>query len=419
MKIVHKLYSILPPVTLSLGVLLMAGLTFPAQEVAPYKYHEHPRVDPLKELVRHKKFYLERIERSPDSGLDLAALAGIYVAESNLTGDLSKMDKAKATAEKSLKALPYYNEAPKVTLAQVAESRHRFQEAIDGAKKVFQDDSRNNGAITTLVTSYLGFGQPTEASKYAQKLVEVSPGPEAYTLKGLTHLAEGKEAEGLADFNQALKLEGPGDRLQSAWIRTLIGRHYYRTGNMELAEAYTDSALTILDDYHVALAQKADLEAIKGDQKEAGRLYRKAYQERQEPSYLLAHAKLQEKQNNPEEAKELRQEAEEAVRLEIETTPYGHYNELAQVLIDRGDPAQREEAILAAMKDVEQRRISESYYLLAQAYMNAGKLMEARASIQKALKAGEKNCEYQALANDIGLQQDGISEGFNCPQFYY
>lgn len=422
MKIVQKLYSILPPVTFSLGVLLMTGLTFPAEEVAPYKYHNHPRVDPFKELVRHKKFYLERIERSPDSGIDLAALAGIYVAESNLTGDLSKMDKAKSTAEKSLEALPYYNEAPKVTLAQVAESRHCFQEAIDQSQKVFQDDSRNKGAITTLVTSYQGFGQPNEASKYAQKLVEVSPGPEAYTLRGLTHLAQGKEAQGLLDFNQALKLEGPGDRLQSAWIRTLIGRHYYRTGNMELAEAYTDSALSILDDYHVALAQKADLEAIKGNQEVADRLYGKAYQERQEPPYLLAHAKLQEKRNNHEKAEELRQEAEEAVRLEIETTPYGHHNELAQVLIDRGDPAQREEAIQAAMKDVEQRRTSESYYLLAQAYVNSGKIMEAKAAIQEALKAGEKNCEYQALANDIDSRQGGILEGstpVSCPQFYY
>lgn len=420
MKILKRLSSAIPPVIFSLGVLLTTSFTFPLQEVAPYEYQDYTQVNQLKELERHKKFYLERIERSPDSGLDLAALAAIYVKESNLTGDLSKMDKAEETAKKSLDALPFFNEGPKVTLAQVAESRHRFQESIDRAQEVFEDDSRNKGALTTLVTSYLGYGQPQEALTYAQKLVEVSPGSEAYTLRGLSYLAQGMEAEGISDFNQALDEEGPRERLQSSWIRTLLGRHYFRTSNMEEAEAYTDSALAVLSDYHVAIAQKADIEAIDGNLQEADKLYQKAYKEREEPPYLLARANLKEKMNDPEEAEELRKEAEEAVRLEIETTPYGHYNELAQVLIDRGDPKEREEAIQAAKKDVEQRRTSESYYLLAQAFVNAEKFPEAKNAIQEALKSGEKNCEYQALATEIDSRLSGNpndSASANCPQF--
>jgi tetratricopeptide (TPR) repeat protein len=416
MKKLSTLRSMIPPVIFSLGVLCLTGFTPMNQEdvVAPYPYQNHPRIDPLLQNQKHQKFYEMRLERSPDSGLDLAALASLLVAESNLTGDLSKIDEAEVKAKKSIEVLPVFNNTPKITLAKVSEARHLFKDAINQAKAIYLDDNRNKGALSTLVTAYLGNGRPAEALPYADQLVLVSPGTESFTLRALTYLAQGNDTEALKDFHQALKSEGPGDRLQSAWIRTLIGRHFYRTGNIQAAEAYTNSALAVSENYHVALAQKADIEALRGNQDEAIRIYQKAYKERQEPPYLLAQANLLESSGETKKAETLRKKAETSIRTEIEETPYGHYNELSQVLVDRENPAQHEEAIAAALKDVEQRNTSESYYLLSEAYLNSGKIPEARSAIQEALKSGELNCEYQAMAAKIETGQSDYPE---CPQF--
>lgn len=163
----------------------------------------------------------------------------------------------------------------------------------------------------------------------------------------------------------------------------------------------------------------ADIEAAKGNTTLASKLYKKAFNQRSEPPYLLARANLKQDKGFVALAERLRLKAEKLVRTEITDTPYGHYSELAQTLIDRNDPDQREEAIVFALKDVEQRKTSESFFLLAQAYLNFGNFDGARSAIQQALQTGESNCEYLYFALEIEVLangSDGPVNNSSCPQ---
>lgn len=387
----------LPLVLSTLGGIFVFMPELFAQDVAPYAFGSLTAEDPLVLVNLQEKFLKRRIRIAPQGGLDLAGLAGVYVYKSHLTGDLSYMDRAEGAATVSLVKSPYYNFGAQLVQVQVAEARHQFAVAIAKGKALAEIKRKDAGIISSLVSANLGYGQPAEALRYANDLVEILPHMESFALRALSLIAVGKNSEALQDFNQALKVEGPGRIEQSAWVRTLIARHYLQNGDRPAAKAYVDSALKVNPYYHVGLAQKAELQALKGNISYAKKLYADAFKQRGEPPYLLALAKLHELSDEPQLAKRRRQQAEESVRLEIETTPYGHYNELSQILIDKNRPQDFGELISAAQRDVEQRGTSGSYLLLAQAYAHVGIKNEAKKYLAKAMSFGETNTEYQAL----------------------
>lgn len=397
LKFTSKLFF---PLALLLGGSIFLNASY-AQEVAPYAFADIPPTNVLKLLEKQERFLIKRIQKSPQSGLDQVQLASTYAAISSQTGDLGYMDKAETLAKKSLVNLPFYNTGAKIVLAEVAESRHQFSLAITAAQEILKTDKTNVGALNTVVTACLGNGRLAEAGEYANQLVKVSPEMSSFTLRALTHLGQGRNDEAMLDFKKALSIEWPNQRLQSAWLRSLIARTHFRSGDIDLADRYTESALFVMPDYHVALAQKAEIYAQRLNNVEAIKYYQQAFNEREEPPYLLAIANIKEAEGKLTEAEILRLKAEKLVRKEIENTPYGHFNELAQILIDRRDPSEREEAIVAAQKNVEQRNNSESHFVLAQAYFNAGRKDEARSSLAVAVASGERNTEYTKFLEDL------------------
>lgn len=377
------------------------------EDIAPYAFENVRQVDPLKMLKFQEKFILKRLRISPQSGMDLSSLAGVYAAQSNKTGDLSLMDKAEVIAKKSLEYLPFFNDSAKMVLIQVSESRHLFQEAITSGKALLSQNTGNSSILSNLITTSIGYGQAGEALVYSNELLRYAPFMDSYIHRGLAFWGVGRNTEALADFNKALSMEEPGQRETSSWVRTLLGRMYFNSGDHNLAIRYFDSALNVDPKNHEALAFKAAIETSRGNDDLGDKLYRKAFSIRAEPPYLLARAQIKEKNGLLKSAERLRRMAELPVRLEIETTPYGHYNELAEVLIDRGDETQKTEAIESALKNNDQRRNSESFFLLGKAYLNAGMFPEARAAAAKALSFGEINCEYNFLASKIEAVSSG------------
>lgn len=381
-------------------LVLLAPGAF-CEEIAPYAYSDRKSPEPLTLLRKEEKFLRKKIRRNSGNALAQSNLAAVLTSQSQLTGDLSKMDEAEDMAKKSLENLPYYNFSARMVLAEVAEARHAFPDAIKLAHDVLNESKLNSAALNLLVSANLGFGKPAEAAKYANTLVTVVPEMTSYTFRALTRLAQGQNGEALLDFQEALKRESAGEKLSSAWLRMLIGRYHYRIQDFETAMKYTDSALSVVPDYHAALAQKADIESVKGNDDEALRLYRKAFREREEPPYLLAMAKIFDKRNQHAKAERYRRRAERSVRREIESTPYGHYNELAQILIDRGNPEESVEAVEAARTNVSQRMNAESYFILAQALAFQGNKPEAKAAMETALASGESNFEWTEFSNTL------------------
>ncbi|MCV4725983.1 tetratricopeptide repeat protein, partial [Escherichia coli] len=82
-------------------------------------------------------------------------------------------------------------------------------------------------------------------ARIASKLVQVSPTPSNFAARALTELAQGRDEQAIASFQEALRLEQPDDPYGSAWTRTLLGRLYARRGQLELARGLFEEALRI------------------------------------------------------------------------------------------------------------------------------------------------------------------------------
>lgn len=359
------------------------------------------KVSQADEITRAEHFYKNKLKEDPTSGSHLALLASVYVQKAKLTGNLKLMDHAEQLAARSLIIFPFSNKTAKLVLASVAEARHDFSQAIKFAEEVLNENRQEEGALGSLITSTLGFGKIEQASQYAARYVARRPTIKAKTLQALVFEAQGNEQEAYRAFESAIRSEDIEQYFDSAWTRTFLGRLHMKRGHYELANAYFDEALRILPDCHLALALSAELKEIEADLPAADRLYSEAFNIMGEPHYLLKRAKLKLQLGDRAGAKRLQDQAEDLIREEMLSGPYGHHNELARVLLDRGGQKNLALAVIEASKDVEMRQNAGSYFLLAEAHAKSLNWIEARHAISMAIQSGIEEADIFYLASAI------------------
>lgn len=393
---------------ISLGLALDLGVHRAAEAAVVQGYlvpeYAH-RVLPLLNLDASISAQEDTVRRVPDSSLGRVALGGLYLQKSQRNGELRLVDQAEEQAKKALEILPVPNPGAKLILSRVAEERHRFGESIRIAQETLTEVPGHEGALTALVTSHLGYGNLKEAEKFAERTVESYPYLDAYLLRGLVKEARGKEDEAISDYVQGLQTEDLGSMESSAYGRALLARLHLSRGRHEVADALLRQALVIVPGYHLALGLQATLEERRGNVARADQLYQEAYAALNEPPYLMDHANLKESRGDADGALKLRKQAEEAIRREAVSGPYGHHNELSRVILELKDPAQLPEALSETEIEVGLRPTAESFYLRAWALSEAKRWDEARAAVAKALETGIQDAQYTHRA---GLIEEGL-----------
>src|SRR3989449_11692484 len=88
--------------SLILGILFWAHAAATPGTVYHYRFERAPRGAVKQALQREIEFYQARLTYDPNSGLNLAALAGAYLRMARATGDLSWYLLAEQTAQRSL-----------------------------------------------------------------------------------------------------------------------------------------------------------------------------------------------------------------------------------------------------------------------------------------------------------------------------
>src|SRR4028118_443750 len=248
----------------------------PANLDANYRYHfsESLRNNPnQKEAVQQEiAFYQQRLAVDSRSGLNRAALAGSYLKMARATGEGGWFLLAEQAAQRSIADLPFDNKGALLVLARIAEARHDFVTALRLAKQVGSD---NEDAIALEVTSHLAMGKVNEASAAAEALVNRIPNLGSLTLRALVRESQGRDAEVLQDYRQAMAAEEPGEVGGSARARSLLGRFYARRGQFVQAKALLKEALRLVPRYPLALIYLADLETRQGNYREAQGYYSK------------------------------------------------------------------------------------------------------------------------------------------------
>jgi tetratricopeptide (TPR) repeat protein len=395
-----KLLSILAFVGISISIA--AHTIFapsPSNSAWEYPFQRQKIGSITQNIEREIAFYQQRIQQQSTAGLDRATLAQAYLKMARATGESSWYLLAQQTAEQSLSQLPVHNYGATVVLAKIATAKHEFIQALSLLKQLPPEAE----SLALLTTANLALGDVKTASKTANTLVERVPTLSNLALKALVELAQGEDLAAMRDFKAAIAAEEPEEAGSSAWVRTLLGRFYYKRGQLQQAEELYRSALQILPKYPPALLNLAELSVRQWQadctqtvyQNRAIELYDRFFLTTQRSPTIYDHVALRglaRVQKLKGDTTQSTQTWERAVaRLRTDLGGFGHRRELAQLLLERGQGNDKAEALTLMQAEIKIRQDPETWDTLAAAYLQIGQLKRAQQAIDTALKSGIKD----------------------------
>jgi tetratricopeptide (TPR) repeat protein len=357
---------------------------------------------PASELAGEIAALEARTRAGVPSPLDLGELAELHLRRAKLTGDPADHAAAAAAANRSLELLPSPNAAVLV-LARLASARHDFRDAIALARR--HAGGRSLGALAVLATSHLALGELADASAAAEALVEQRPDTASYLLRALVMQAQGRDAEAAFDFGRAAAADEPGDLEEPARLRALWGRFLLRRGELAGARRAIDEALRIAPGHALALAQDGELLLRTGRAADARARFEAAFAASRQVRYLIDQARALDVAGDRPGADRLRAQVEKLVRPELGEGGTGHRLELAEVLIDRGAPADLAEAAALARDEVARRPSADARFQLARALARTGDRGEALRQVGAALASGALEAQLYELASRLERQR--------------
>lgn len=344
-----------------------------------------------------------RVQAMP-SPFDDAELAELYFRRAQQDGDPADYQLAEARARRSLDALASPNPAV-LTLARLADARHDFRAAIELAHRY---QGRAAGARIVLATAHLALGELAEAGAAADAALAIKPDTAGYLTRALVRQTQGRDAEAGADFARAARVEEPGDLQGAARLRALWGRFLLRRGQAAGAARVLDEALRIAPGFPLATAMSGELALRTGHPAEAARRFEQAFIASRQVRYLIDQARATQLAGDVAAASALRDQVEHLVRGELAEGGLGHRLDLAEVLIDRGRPADLAEAVALARDEVARRTPWEVRFQLARALARsraAGDADEAERQVQAALASGAREAPLYELAARLAARR--------------
>src|SRR5690606_21674344 len=158
-------------------------------------------------------------------------------------------------------------------------------------------------------------------------------------------------------------------------------------------------------EHPLALAQDGELLLRAGRAADARARFEQAFAASRQVRYLIDQARAQELAGDRPGADRLRAQVEKLVRPELTEGGLGHRLELAEVLIDRGAPADQNEAAALAREEVAQRPSADARFQLARALARTGDRGEALRQLQAALALGARAAPLYELAARLEQQR--------------
>jgi tetratricopeptide (TPR) repeat protein len=404
--------TVIPLALVSAGIgfaLLQNRSSLP--EMYRYKYEqslERRAQTRTQAFAREIAFLQARVNRNPNDGLDLTALAGAYISKARVSGQNAWYVLAEQAAERSLAALPLEigNAGAQLALAEIAQAQHDFPRALKLIDAVTKTQPRNSSALALRSSINLAQGDLEGARQDVEPLVKALPNPSNLNLRAVILETQGKLEAAKKDFAHALEIEEADGVFGSARTRTLFARFSARHGQPELAQGLLEEALRIAPGYPLALLQLADLEFRQGQYESARATFNELRSTSKGSPSTFDHAAILglariAQATNSSETDQLWNDAVIILRKEVMGGAFGHRRELARVLLERGRPEDVNEALKQAKLELSIRQDWESLNVLAWAQHRAALLKEARATIQKALAVGVQDAELEFRAGQI------------------
>lgn len=370
--------------------------------------------------AREIAFLQERVNRNPNDGLDLAGLAGVYIAKARVSGQNAWYVLAEQAAERSLAALPLQigNAGAQLALAEIAQAQHDFSRALKLIEAVTKTQPRNASALALRASIGLAQGNLELALKDVEPLVTALPNQSNLNLRAVILETQGKLEAAKKDFTHALEIEEADDAFGSARTRTLLARFSARHGQPKLAQGLLEEALRIAPGYPLALLQLADLEYRQGQYERARVTYNELLSASKGSPSTFDHAAILglariARATKATDSDQLWNDAVNVLRKEVTGGAFGHRRELARVLLERGNPKDVNEALRQAKLELSVRHDWETFKVLAWAQQETGFPKEARVTVLKALAVGVHDAELEYRAGVIERSLGNLDQAKN------
>ncbi len=215
------------------------------------------------------------LQRQPSSVKDLNSLAVGLTRRARETGDAAYYQEATKALEEAHRLDPGNRQTLRIS-AWVAMGRHEFARAYTLARRFRRTYPEDSWNLSVMGDALMELGRYAEAEKTLQKLVDLRPGPSAYSRVAYLRETRG-DLDGATEMMQmALSATDPRESEDRAWLMVQIAHLQELSGNLAGSEASYRAALEAFPGYHYALAGLSELMLRLGHAEEAATLASRA-----------------------------------------------------------------------------------------------------------------------------------------------
>jgi tetratricopeptide (TPR) repeat protein len=342
----------------------------------------------------------EKVENNPEDVSSLSMLGQLYFRHAKEADDLPFYSKAAKTLEEAVRIQPEYL-TPKIHLAAVLASQHRFKEGLDLVTEVLARDSELPLALAVAFDCQLELGRYEVAKTTLDNLLELEQ-------SAPVQARAARYAELMGDTDKAISLlkRSIADleaREVSAkdtnWYRWRIAELLLSRGELAQASPWLNDVLAVDASDSAALFSLVEVQRANGDKDAAIKTTQKIIDLYNAPPAMALMGDIYAEAGDHATAETWFNKTEAAMREEMVVAGDAHAREVALFFADhdRNLP----EALTLAEKDLERRQDIYSFDTLAWCQLKNGKTTEAVESMRKSLKLGTQDANLFYHAGQI------------------
>lgn len=341
------------------------------------------------------------IQQQPNVPDGYNELGSAFMQKARETGDFGFVRRADAAAERSSTLAPDNYGALKLR-AKLAAANHHFADAREMARRALEQRPRDLEMYGIITDANVELGSYQDAIESAEAMVRIRPYAPSYARISYLGSIHGDTAGAIRAMRMAEQSAGDAESL--AWYAVHLGDELMNAGQRVEGEREYDRALFAFSDYHFALAGKARARIAAGDFNAAVEFYRRAQERVPLPDVAIALGNLYARLGRNNDALKEYDLAEFIERSG--TAGVGTYSrQMAVFWADRG--IKLDEALAIAQRERSTRADIYTSDALAWCLFKKGRLNEAQAAIQEALRLGTRDPQlnyhagmiYQALGD--------------------
>jgi tetratricopeptide (TPR) repeat protein len=330
----------------------------------------------------------EKVRRHPDDFVAYIKLAGYYLQRQRETGSIEYLTLAERAARASLAIMPpEQNYGGLAALAQAEYALHNFATARDHATRLTEVNATKSVGLQILSDALLELGEYESALRVLDRLQNLAGQTvDTQTRLARSALLRGRPEDAARYLSRAVVLalaQAPPQRETVAWCRWQLGETAFASGEYATAERHYRDALTTFPDFFRAVASLGRVRAARGDLAGAIVQYERVVHLVPDPTFVAALGDLYALVGRDQAAAAQYELVEKIAQLGA-VNGLLFNRQLALFYADHDRKA--EEAYSLATKEYAIRRDVYGADTVAWTALKAGKMAEAQAAIQEALR---------------------------------